>query len=242
MGICIYCGKPAGFLRSRHPECQAASDAEIQKASVLRDEGERQIGTLIRGCLQEYIPPDLKEAVDHIARSHSISEHGQRELVIRAWTTAVQMALHDGVVSDDLEHRLVDVATKFSLSQADLDRSEAYSSLSKAAVLRDVLNGIVPTRFQVDSPLPINLLKSEQLVWGFPKVDYLEDRTRREYIGASRGVSVRVMKGVYYRVGAFKGHSIDRTERIHVDTGWCFVTNKNLCFAGFTKSVPNTIC
>jgi hypothetical protein len=64
----------------------------------------------------------------------------------------------------------------------------------------------------------------------------LQDKTKRQYAGTSQGVSVRVMKGVYYRVGAFKGQAIDSVERIHVDTGWLVITTKNIYFAGPQKS------
>jgi hypothetical protein len=45
------------------------------------------------------------------------------------------------------------------------------------------------------------------------------------------------MKGVYYRVGAFKGHAVEYTERVHVDNGWIAITNKNIYFAGPRKSL-----
>ena len=43
------------------------------------------------------------------------------------------------------------------------------------------------------------------------------------------------MKGVYYRTGAFKGHPVDRIERIHIDTGLLAITNKNIYFSGEEK-------
>jgi len=45
------------------------------------------------------------------------------------------------------------------------------------------------------------------------------------------------MKGVYYRAGAFKGHPVEYTERVQVDTGWVAITSKNIYFAGPQKSV-----
>jgi hypothetical protein len=45
-----------------------------------------------------------------------------------------------------------------------------------------------------------------------------------------------VMKGLYYRTGAFEGHQIDRTERVHLDRGLVAVTTKNIYFSGSVKS------
>jgi len=74
-------------------------------------------------------------------------------------------------------------------------------------------------------------------VWVFQRCDYLEDKIHRQYEGGSQGVSIRVMKGVYYRMGAFKGQAVDRTERVHVDTGLVVVTDKNIYFAGPAESL-----
>ena len=44
------------------------------------------------------------------------------------------------------------------------------------------------------------------------------------------------MKGVYYHASGFKGHAIDRTERVHVDTGLVAVTTKQIYFSGSRKA------
>src|SRR5690606_10190852 len=67
--------------------------------------------------------------------------------------------------------------------------------------------------------------------------EYLEDKNKRHYVGGSQGVGVRVMKGVYYRIGSFKGEAINTTERVHVDTGILVLTNKHMYFAGPAKSL-----
>lgn len=78
------------------------------------------------------------------------------------------------------ESRLVAFKQRFSLSECDPDHNGAHTRLVQAAP------------------------KKRTVVWGLPKSKYLEDKVRREYIGASKGVDIRVMKGVYYHVGAFK--------------------------------------
>jgi hypothetical protein len=123
------------------------------------------------------------------------------------------------------------------MSQTELDKNSSLTKIAKAAVLREVLDGKIPQRLSLDGSLPINFQKGEQLVWAFPQSNYLEDKTRRQYVGGSQGVSIRVMKGVYYRASAFKGHPVDQTVRVHIDSGWVAVTNKNIYFAGSLKSV-----
>ena len=87
-----------------------------------------------------------------------------------------------------------------------------------------------------DSPLPINLQKGEKVIWAFKGTEYLEDKIRKQFVGGSQGLSFRVAKGVYYKTGAFKGHSVERTERIKSDNGLLAFTNKHIYFSGNTKS------
>jgi len=98
------------------------------------------------------------------------------------------------------------------------------------------MNGVIPKRMGFDRSPRLNFQRNEQVVWTFEGIDYLEDRTRRQYVGASSGVSIRVMKGIYYHVGGFKGQAIDRTERVHLDTGLVAVTTKQIYFAGAERA------
>jgi hypothetical protein len=123
------------------------------------------------------------------------------------------------------------------LSQNELDRNGALVKIVKAAVLRDILNGILPHGISINENLSINLQKGEKIVWAFSNSKYLEDKIRRQYVGGSHGVSVRVMKGVYYKVGSFKGQNIEYMERVHINKGWVILTNKNIYFVGSQKSL-----
>ncbi len=139
-------------------------------------------------------------------------------------------------LSLEVEKRLMDLKESLSLSRSSLEGSGAWDRVVKSAAIRDLLNGVIPKRMSFDGNLSLNLQKGEQIVWAFDRSEYLEDRTRRQYVGGSRGVSVRVMRGVYYHVGGFKGHAVDRTERVHVDTGSATITSKHLYFSGPNKT------
>jgi len=125
----------------------------------------------------------------------------------------------------------------FNLSNHELDVHGGLTKTVKAAIIRDILNGIVPERIANSSSLPVNLQKNEKIIWAFADTKLLEDKTRRQFVGGSRGVSVRVMKGVYYRVGEFKGHTIETTERVQVDSGWFIIASKNIYFVGNRKGM-----
>jgi hypothetical protein len=227
MGNCKFCGEPAGFLRSKHAECEQR-----------HENGKKQITAAISEALSPSGSLDaLQCSLTDSAQHCYVSDHERQTLLIRGWTSATDRFLEDGVFDESEEKRLIDFQTRFSLSESDLDASGAITKITKAGVIRDVLNGVIPRRMKVEGNLPINLQKDEEVVWVFPGCEYLEDTTRREYVGHSQGMSFRIMKGVYYRVGGFKGRPVDRTERVHIDTGIVVLTNEHIFFAGPVKAL-----
>jgi hypothetical protein len=227
MGNCKFCGKPAGFLHSEHTECE-----QLHKNSKKQIVAEISQALSPSGSLDAF-----QSRLTEIAQDGYISEDERHTLLVQGWTAAVDRYLEDGVLDESEETRLVEFKNRFSLAEAELDSSGAFTKIVKAAVIRDVLNGVVPRRMKLDANLPINLQKDEEVVWMFSRGEYLEDKTRRQYVGGSQGVSLRIMKGMYYRVGAFAGQPVDRTERVHIDTGMVVVTNKHIYFAGPVKAI-----
>ena len=234
MGNCKYCGKPAGFLRSKHAECE---EQHRQRERIIQDGHAQIVSEVLRAIKSTETFNLLEKRIAEIEQSFFVPSENRRYLLIRGWEKTVEQFLKDGILDATEEKRLVEFKDHFALSQGDLDGNGALTKVAKAAVLRDVLDGIVPQGISVENNFPINFQKGEQVVWAFSDSKYLEDKTRRQYIGGSQGVSIRVMKGVYYRAGAFKGHSVEYTERVHIDTGWIVVTNKNIYFAGPRKSL-----
>ena len=151
-------------------------------------------------------------------------------LVVSGWEKAVDIAFNDGILSQEEETALSELKQHFSLSQQVLDRKGAFTKIVKGAVLRDILDGNLPERVQIDGNLPFNLQKTEKVVWVFQDVDYYEEKTRTRYVGGSQSVSIRIAKGLYYRTGAFKGERVQTSETVHADTGLMGVTNKHIYF------------
>ena len=225
MGQCVLCGKPAGFLRRRHKDC------EIKRVGAIAE-----LTAEVTRCAAGVVSEEAVRRALQSARDSRVSESDTRQALVRGWEGAVSAALDDGLLDEAEETRLVQLQRFLGLEQAELDQSGSYSKVAKAGALRELMHGSIPSRIRLDGQLAFNFQKSEQLVWAFQEVEYLEDKTRREYVGGSHGVSLRIAKGVYYRVGAFRGTAIDRTERQTIDRGTLAVTTKHLYFGGASKS------
>ena len=104
----------------------------------------------------------------------------------------------------------------------------------------DVLDsGHLPRmKFTVDGGgLPFKFQRSEHLLWVFSSVEYLEQKTRREIAGRSAGTSIRVAKGVSFRVGRSRGTPVEYDEVVRRGVGLLAVTTKHVYFSGERRSL-----
>ena len=90
----------------------------------------------------------------------------------------------------------------------------------------------------IRSNVPMTLKKGEEFLYRLDSIRLIESRSNGStYQGGSRGVSIRVMKGVSYRVGASKGQLVKNPESLQViDTGAATFTNQRILFVGTKAS------
>ena len=215
MGNCKYCGGDAGMLRSVHPAC----------------------ADKLRTAITSYLGGQSEiTALESTAGELNAKGPAGADVFLESWDGAVLRALEDGVLTANEELRLMTSAQLFGLGQAELDRKGKYTQIAKAAVLRDVLEGIVPERVKVEG-IGVNLQKSEKIVWVFQGTEYQTLKAYTSYSGVSHGLSIRVMKGVYYRPSVFKSTPSEHSQVVSGGKGPLVLTNKNLYFLGQLKAI-----
>jgi tellurite resistance protein len=151
---------------------------------------------------------------------------------------AVQKAIADKQVTIDEQDTLEGLAKKLGLESVELalDKStdETYNYL---VFLNALNNGYLPTK----SNSAIVLQRNELAHWEVPANLLISKTVTTGYTGGSRGVSIRVMKGVSYRVGASRSTPI--REQISIKhPGVLVITSKRVVFCSPTKSfsIPYT--
>lgn len=122
-------------------------------------------------------------------------------------------------------------AWQFRLGLTDADVACYMPFIERARWFYRVSQGELP----VASASGVNL-RADEVCHVFEAAVALEERTERRYQAGSRGVSVRLMKGVTFRVGSSQGRSIPHTEYVSVGDGTLLVTNRRTLFLG-----PRTI-
>ncbi len=178
------------------------------------------------------------ESLTETLQQSTLYKDEQAMLLVQAWEAAVEGALEDRLFTLDEENALTRYIYHFNLSQSQLDAHGVHTSLIKAAVLREIAEGVVPDRQQLRGNVSFNLMKSEKLVWVMDDVDYIETVVRRERRGSSHGLSIRIAaKGLYYRASTFRSRAIEWDETIKADTGMLGFTTKHLYFSVMKKKL-----
>ena len=156
MGNCIFCGKPAGFLRRRHRECQDKYNRTWQAMLNRAKEAALGLGQL----------DDLNQQLSVLAQKGYVPQSKVNEVLMLGWEEAVSHFLEDGNLDAEEEKSLSEYVEFFGLTQDELDKKRAYTRFIKGAVLREIMEGKVPQRFKLSTPLPLNFQKSEEFGMG----------------------------------------------------------------------------
>ncbi len=117
------------------------------------------------------------------------------------------------------------------LSQQVLNANKSLEKVVQSKVLRELLNGRVPSpRITISGSFPFMLSRNEHLIWLFRDVTLQMQKVRRETVGRTSGFNFRVCKGVYYRTGRFRGRPVETTYMERIGTGSVCLTDRNLYF------------
>lgn len=224
--FCIYCKHPVQHGYNSHENCHNLY--LHRKESIIR---------LVQYAIAEGTDLDiLKANIERCASEGFIDSGTVRTCIAIGFEQGVDSAIADGVLTKQEETRLWQLKNFFGLTQDEVDANQKLALVTKAAIIRDLRNSVIPavkTKVEVISGvLPFNFLKSEELVWVFQNVEYLENKSKTEYVGGTQGGSIRVARGLYIRSSSSRGERVETLHTAHVDIGLLGVTTKHIYFAG----------
>lgn len=137
--------------------------------------------------------------------------------------------IDDGFVDERKEEYISRYMDSTGLTSAALNNNESYKRFVQSLVLMDVQNKGRSERVKVDS-VPVLMTKKESLLWIYQNVCGYEEKTGRRMQGGSRGVNIRLCKGVYYRVGNSRGHSVEYQYSASMGMGVVIITTRAIYF------------
>lgn len=152
----------------------------------------------------------------------------------KAWevmTVAARDILADDMVTIDEEQHLVALAAAIGVPFEDIAKRDF--ALFEELIIARINDGRPP----VIDDAPI-ILKPGEIVYSAPHVALMKEVAVREMRGGSTGVSIRVAKGVTYRVGQMRARSVVVGTELQVqDTGHLVVTNQRAVFVGQKRTL-----
>jgi hypothetical protein len=217
------------------------SDSEVDEIK-----GKYSMDAIKRLSLEKYsdsfLSQDEREEIELFASELNISQAEVEKInksnAENIYKDAVQKAISDNEVTFDEQETLEQLATKLELNvdEIGIDKhtDETYNYL---LLLNALNNGYLPTK----TNSIIVLQKNETTHWEAPASLLISKIITTGYSGSSRGVSIRIMKGVSYKVGTSRSAPIKEQVSIK-HPGILIITSKRVVFSSNTKSfsVPFT--
>lgn len=159
-----------------------------------------------------------------------LTDDDLKRIQVQAYSAALAAATSDGKVTPEEERELNKLQAYFQISDDSI--SQPKQQLARFRLLAEIQEGNLPTAQVVN----VIFQKGEQAHWA-EAGNILEERVvGRRYQGGSNGVSIRIAKGVSYRVGAHRGNIVTDKAVVPVSSGELILTNKRTIFRGDKKS------
>lgn len=197
---------------------------------------------LIKGFLADYFTDKktLQRSLDisqqitgTLPLSRSLLQDTYYEMLGKAGKNFIK----NGIIQQHDLQKVEEYVNKLGLSLINLPASlqgSAVEELGQASILSDLQSGRTP-RYNIQAP--IILSKGENALWCYHDVTMYQEKIRREYVGRTSGFSYRIVKGVTYRTGGFKGHPVETSYMENMGLGSLYITDKNIIFMGQTRSI-----
>lgn len=227
---CATCGTKLGFARRLTGATECADCAAKGKAERAAAEAEYAALTTSAGDPNTDLAT-VSNALPAVAARAGLDQTRVRAMNWTALLAAFDRALVDEVITQPEEDRLTQLADSFGFTQDDFN--VALTQYRAPFYIARANDGRLPA------------FESTQIMMKRGETAHLETAAAivkevqiKEFRGGSRGMSFRVMKGVSYRVGAFRGQMhVVGTELQVQDQGTLTVTSQRAVFAGARKTV-----
>ncbi len=172
------------------------------------------------------------DLIVEIANQENVQEPELRKLVLNGITRLIAHVQEQRVLTSDEINRIIELDDLFCLKPEELTVAEIPQKLMMHLQLNALDEGTIAAHSNpMNAETSVVLQKDESIIWVLG-VGYNEIKDHTRYVGGSQGLSIRLIKGLYYRTGAFAGHKITE-QGIEFHLGDLTITNKVMFFVDF---------
>jgi len=206
---------------------------DFVKKYLTKREGKTKYNNLLKDFLSDgKLDEKEKKELERLSKEYNITELELLEAHKKGSALAFQSIISDGKITEDEKSALEELMNYFKVSQKDFKFDQ--KAFNKFYTLGLIDKGILPDIQEHD--IDIIFKKGEILHWGCPGAlrKYQRVTNRINYSGPT--ASIKIMKGVRYRMGSI-GYSTSSSEYlINEDTGVFWLTNQRIGFRGNRKN------
>jgi polyhydroxyalkanoate synthesis regulator phasin len=206
---------------------------QLIKNLISKQEGKNKYNKLLKEFLADgKLDDEEKKELEDLMKEYGLKKEDLINAHKKASSLAFKNIIEDKKITEEEKEALEDLMDYFDVEKEDFKFNQ--NDFNKFYTLGLIDKGILPTIDQHD--LDIIFKKGEILHWGC--VAHLLKRKRKtnrvSYGGPT--ASIKIMKGVRYRVGSV-GYSTSSTEYLDTDDiGAFWLTNQRMGFKGGKKS------
>lgn len=197
---------------------------------------------MVRGFLAEYFTGQkpmqrVMQISQQIMSVMPLSGEQKQDMYFYMLNQAAENYMKDGLLTDDEEKRIDDYIYMLGLSTSNLPAKYQGSEISRieqSKMLKQLQKGVIP---QTNIAAPILLGRDETVLWCYDGVTMWQEKIKKEFVGGHSGFTFRIVKGVNYRTGSFKGHPVEHSYMDNAGTGSLYITNKHIIFHSTERSI-----
>lgn len=216
MGKCTYCGQPAGFFHSRHPECETRHQSAVAKIPLFFEKvmnnpipAERFTELLRAGAEGAHLKPDELKA-----------------MCVAGINNIINMILRGRPLNNSEVQRITELAN--SLGTLFPDGLELDEKLIKMSIVSDLFEGKVPANIVIVGPIPIEFAHGEVVLWVFNQVRSYH--TEAEVTRNAQWGPASPMDTTYFSPQNVIKSPVSASQLSDEETGDMVLTNRNIYF------------
>jgi hypothetical protein len=218
MGRCIYCERPAGFMRKRHAECYERHNRALS-----------MIPELFTKALHSSLPATrFGEMLKEAAGASFIRPRRLGKLCVSGISSMIDTVLKERLLTRAEEERIAEI--KEALGPGIANVSDLNEKMIKIDMLREINEGRLPDRVTVVGPMPIELRRHEHVIWIFNCVVCYRARAPITAPEKPAIVFPATNTDLYCGMAVLKDDPLPTANLTEEATGDLVVTNRNVYF------------
>jgi hypothetical protein len=219
MGLCRYCGKKTGWFSDAHEDCIKKTEQAIQNVQTCLADA------VVEG--KQYT--EIEERLKTNAAQLPIPNGQFLSAIKEGWSLGAVKRSIAQPISDSEFSAISEIYRAAGLTQDEVRKTPGFQAMVFSFLIWTVLHDEIDA---YQGSINFNLQSGEIPVFGIANVLLSEERTTSEYVGGYGGASIRVGNGVYYHLGAVRGHKVQSTSLQEVDYGDFLMTTRAIYYGG----------